>query len=283
MKLWSLRILIFFFTLGVGLTVARFFLSAGTKLLQERYECNLRPVTDAGNTDFLAEFRELPSLDDYYVYRKPKGRLIHFIEDGLFRQSEIVADDGESWLVLNEPGEVVSLKRSIAQVKKLKSVSWPGEEPDAKLSFRSVEMPVLALKPLDDALKPGPVESLFRNGVDGEEISEAYVREFVLGETRFRLRSSFGVTHDNEQLAVLVLESGGINQVIEQRAYTHPPERNIIGNLLWAGDLDADGKLDLYFDEFNEKGYTNTKLFLSSLAGPGELVGFFGSFGAAGC
>jgi hypothetical protein len=56
--------------------------------------------------------------------------------------------------------------------------------------------------------------------------------------------------------------------------------------LVWAGDLDGDGKLDLII-EFDYHG-TNRVLFLSTLAKEGELVGRAGSFNyfpidAAGC
>ena len=56
--------------------------------------------------------------------------------------------------------------------------------------------------------------------------------------------------------------------------------------LLWAGDLDGDGKPDLII---NHGGYgTNIAVYLSSLAKEGELVGFAGNFqysdpSAAGC
>ena len=74
-----------------------------------------------------------------------------------------------------------------------------------------------------------------------------------------------------------------MSQVIKQTYHVPSDERDIVGSLLWAGDLDGDGKLDLYFDEFNEKGFTATELHLSSLAKSGELVKLAASFGMAGC
>ena len=53
--------------------------------------------------------------------------------------------------------------------------------------------------------------------------------------------------------------------------------------LLWAGDIDRDGKLDLYFDQFNEKGFFGVDLYLSSLAADGDLLGLAAGFGSAGC
>lgn len=46
--------------------------------------------------------------------------------------------------------------------------------------------------------------------------------------------------------------------------------------LIWAGDLDGDGKPDLLMN-FTDY-FWDTVLFLSSLAKPGELVGVAGRF-----
>jgi hypothetical protein len=45
----------------------------------------------------------------------------------------------------------------------------------------------------------------------------------------------------------------------------------------WAGDLDGDGQLDLVVN-LDYSGGTMAALWLSSMAKPGELVGFAGSF-----
>lgn len=285
MRLNSLRICTFLFALGIGITAAWFAISSTERVKQERYECNLSiqvPVANKADIDFVPEFRDLPSLDDYNLFLKPKGRLLHNFEDGIYRRSEVVAEDGDAWLVLEQSGETVSLKLGIARVKKLHSISWPGAERDVKLSFKSANTPIFALKDIEH-LAPGTVKSLFRKGVEGEEMSDGFLGALCLDGRTFYIRTSTGLTADQERMAVLVIESDGIKQVIEQRPFAPPPDRNIFGNLLWAGDLDADGKLDLYFDEFSEKGYIHTTLFLSSLADPGKLVGYFGSFGAAGC
>lgn len=53
--------------------------------------------------------------------------------------------------------------------------------------------------------------------------------------------------------------------------------------LLWAGDLDGDGKLDLYLDLSNHYNVSNRMLFLSSRAKPGELLGKTVVFATTGC
>lgn len=230
------------------------------------------------------EFRRLPSFDDYYILRKPHGRLLHPFEGGVYRQSEVVAKDGETWIVLKKDEEQFVLVQSRARVKDLRSISWPGEERDARLSFVGVGDFVFAVNHFN-GIKVGRVETVFiMNEVSSEsEIATNFDREFDVSGTKYRLRVSDGVTRDGEEAAVLVLESQGKVQVIKQIPKSSPPDRDIFGDLIWAGDVDADGKLDLYLDEFNEKGYTGTELYLSTFADDNTLVDFVASFGAAGC
>ncbi|MBL8242314.1 MAG: hypothetical protein JNM66_33115 [Bryobacterales bacterium] len=53
-------------------------------------------------------------------------------------------------------------------------------------------------------------------------------------------------------------------------------------NLLWAGDLDGDGRLDLLFEDTGYNWYS-TRLFLSSAAKPGQFVGEVAQFYGTGC
>jgi len=79
---------------------------------------------------------------------------------------------------------------------------------------------------------------------------------------------------------VLIVSTGNLEQVLrEAPAYDQdgPPL------LLWAGDLDKDGKLDLLMDITNHYNISETALFLSSLARSGELVGKAGTFRTGGC
>jgi hypothetical protein len=177
-------------------------------------------------------------------------------------------------------------------VQKLNSVSWPGDEKDARLTFTSLTTkPLFAIKGINN-LRPGDVDTVYfgRNWAtnnhdvaDDSELSTGYRREFSVGQREYLLRMSTGLMKDGTKLAILVLESDGVKQVIWQSLHVPSDGRDIIGNLLWLGDMDRDGKLDLYFDEFNEKGYTGTYPFMSSFADDGKLVEIAASFGAAGC
>jgi hypothetical protein len=243
------------------------------------------PFTD----DFIPEFTNLPNFEDL-KYTKPTGKLIELLDDGIYRRSEIRAKNGESWMVLTENGGELSFYPRKAKVRQLKTVTWPGDERDAKLSFNVLGTPIIAVGNIE-AIKPGPVTTLFHQkrwaenedgSPDSVEISDGFRREYTLGSNDFVLRTSRGLTSDGTKVAVLILESNGTIQIIKQIRH-FGGDRDIFGDLLWVGDMDGDGKLDLYFDEFNEKGFSYTELHLSSQATQGKLVGFAADFGMAGC
>ncbi len=258
---------------------------------------NAAPIVATSKVkDFVPEFRGLPNFEDAYDghYLDAGEELIQILDDGIYRRSEVVAKSGEKWLVFFDQNGKHSLSESTASVKKLNSVSWPGDEKDARLAFKGIKgigKPVFALKNVR-GLRPGRVNTLFHRPLwkdisesdfQEQELDDGFRREFRLNETSYVLRVSKGLTRDGTEVAVLVLESNGVSQVIKQTYHVPSDERDIVGSLLWAGDIDRDGKLDLYFDEFNEKGFTSIELHLSSYAASGELVGFVASFGMAGC
>lgn len=53
--------------------------------------------------------------------------------------------------------------------------------------------------------------------------------------------------------------------------------------IYWAGDLDGDGKLDLYLDLANHYNVGQYRLFLSSPAEKGKLVKEVANFRFVGC
>ncbi|MBD3278309.1 MAG: hypothetical protein GF388_08420 [Candidatus Aegiribacteria sp.] len=55
-------------------------------------------------------------------------------------------------------------------------------------------------------------------------------------------------------------------------------------SILWAGDLDGDGRMDILLDDlFHYNVYVGYVLYLSSLASPGQLMEEAASFIAVGC
>jgi hypothetical protein len=241
--------------------------------------------------EFEPEFFDLPNFEDDASH-PPDGKLIEMFEDGIYRRSDMYAENGQSWLVLTRSHrKEYELKHLAASVKLLNSVSWPGDEKDARLSFKTDRQIVFAVREID-AVKPGPILTLFdkpsgslnaEGYSDNEELSDGYRREFRIGSNSFVVRTSQGLSKDGTEMAVLVVESGGKSQIVKRMQHVPSDDRDIIGSLYWAGDLDRDGELDFYLSEFNEKGFTLTELFLSSHSKADQLVGVAGFFAAAGC
>ena len=177
-----------------------------------------------------------------------------------------------------------------ANVKKLKTVSFTGDESDAKLTFDKPGKPIIAFRNFK-YVNPGKVVTLYlhpafeENGeqpLTSESMEEGYSREFDLNGTSYTLRVSKGVQKDGTKVGVLVLETNGVKQVIDTSFYNEG-DKIIIGSLLWAGDLNNDGKLDIYIDQFDEKGGFGGYLFLSSAINDSDLVKLVAIWGLAGC
>lgn len=291
MKRWAIGFVVFLLTLGIGTAVAVFFIiSPEAEYIPETVveTVSVQAAQTEAKGAFVPEFRDLPDFDQI-EYRKPPGELIHILGDGVYRRSDVVAKSGEDWMVLTK-NHGFSISKHKANVKRLNSVSRPGDEKDALISFPTLSTPpLIAVKSLR-GVKPGPVLTFhFRNWVadddaesDDSQLSTGYNRKFVIGTRAFVLRTGLGITRDGSKAHVLVLEVDGVKQIVKQMPY-FSGEMEIIGSLLWAGDMDGDRKLDLYFDEFNEKGFTATELHLSTYAENGKLVGLAADFGMPGC
>ncbi len=253
-----------------------------------RYEGWSYPA--AAKDDFDPEFRDLPNFDEIdYPWNDKLIDLMQF-EGGIYRESEVIAKTGENWLTLVERNGETSLVPAKAKVRRLDSTSWPGDEKDVRLSFTKSGYHILALRNVAGVLK-GRVDTVYRQpsqeeidrwGLDLSTMEVGSSSKLDLAAKRYILRASTGKTKDGTELAVLVLTTETQEQVISSVPYARG-EGNFVGNLLWAGDLDRDGKLDLYFEPYNEKGGMGSQLFVSSHARPNELVKMVATFGVAGC
>lgn len=108
-------------------------------------------------------------------------------------------------------------------------------------------------------------------------------RTLSLGDRKYRLR--FENPHspvDGNSVpgpgSSLVLESGGILQTLAH--FENGGDRI---SIFWIGDLDGDGKLDLYLDISGHYNVANKVLFLSSRAKSGKLVQAVAVLTTSGC
>lgn len=108
------------------------------------------------------------------------------------------------------------------------------------------------------------------------------VRSLMLGVQQYTLRLTYVRESTSALLqdSFLLLEQGDLKQVL----YTWPDGfHDGACYLIWAGDLDGDGRLDLYMYLSDHYNVTEHTLFLSSAAGPNRLVGRAAMWRTLGC
>lgn len=291
-------LVVFFSAFAIGVTAYGFSLLAALMWELEADAARKAPVerleivTEKPPTldDFVAEFSDLPRDEDL-VFPNFYERFFDIHNtNGLFRKSETVAKNGEAWLVMFERNGKYQIQRSRARITQLRSVSYPGDETDARVRFPGNGRPVLAFRDIKN-IKPGPVDTVYlsptweeinRRNLPIGPMETGFKRKLDLNGKWYTLRVSTGLTTDKKKIGVLVLEQDSVEQVIA-RNYFEAGSGTIIGDLLWAGDIDGDEKLDLYFDNYSDKGGFSGGLYLSSHADEGELLKLVALFGYAGC
>lgn len=165
------------------------------------------------------------------------------------------AKPGDLWLCIGREGAVFRARHCAIAI-----------EPDDSGSGQ----------PLDAAKMGNPLFLVI--GVEG--LSEGEVPTIASDEVQLsKLGASVTLGPERAVLAVsgreghyeIVFSVGGERQVL---ARTTQLDDINLGRpaLLWAGDLDRDGKIDLLMDVSGHYASMELRLFLSSRAGPGELV-----------
>ena len=231
---------------------------------------------------FTPEIKGLKDFSDNPVYLKYKTKMVDVAWHGYrYRKDEVVAKNGEIWLGLFADESGSYLKNT-----KVKIVE--DDDEGVVIKFKKKNSPLLLLKNAKN-LKEGMVVTLFREkSFDSEDAPDnsntmyrGFMREFQIGERKYTLRTADASTKSGETVLALVLESGNVSQIVTYGRYF---DADYLGNLLWVGDLDGDGKLDFYMNINDyEKGYFGSNLYLSSEAEKGKLVKEIAEFYTAGC
>lgn len=231
--------------------------------------------------EFKPEILGLMDSPDHF-FSKYKIKLVDVARHGnTYRSEEVIAKNGEKWLGFFSGNDGTYLKNTKVKVIQDK------DESEIKLAS-SESQPMFLIKNAKN-IKEGKVLTLFQDNysdeVDFQDRTNVmypdFIREFQLGERKYTLQIKKALTKSGEKMSALVLETEGVSQVVDYNYYF---DGDYLGSLLWVGDLDADGKLDLYMDYNNyEKGSFSSSLFLSSEAAKGKLVKEVANFSTLGC
>jgi hypothetical protein len=221
--------------------------------------------------------------------QEPKpAHSVGLLETGTFHGEEVSARTGERWL-----GLYISEGHSLLVKTRLRVETVHdeiGDAPDEQTGkMVSVDLPLEPIFLVKGAkmLSEGPVNTVVIRKPESEESLERIPPlQLNLAQTQYELKvvgSPDGAKCSEDSFpknAQLVLTSGDSSQVLYSlEGCGNEP----YWYLLWAGDLDRDGKLDLYVSVTYHYNVSQKKLFLSSQAAEGELVKEIAEFETYGC
>lgn len=188
---------------------------------------------------------------------------------GMLHGDEVQARSGEAWLCLMSARDQEELRPCTIEVEQVYDPIMEDDTGKA-VSLRGGGNALVLVRNVP-SLTPGPVRTYFLG--KAHIAPEAYLG--VGGERRLQI----ALQKDKGSYSLILWDSkGNVRQTLREDAF---PDGG--PSLLWAGDLDRDGKLDLLLDISNRYYVSEIALFLSSLAGPGELVGNAGILRSADC
>ena len=207
---------------------------------------------------------------------------------GTFHAGEPRARDGETWLALQVREDGAALVPARLSVRAVHDEMLDAE--GAK-SGREVASPVA------EALMFVRGSGLSEGAVPRAKVAASESRlpndELQLGARTYRIRTTCvpaGTREGQSQLDCDIrLEEGGRSQRLVRMGGYVPQEGGAqLGDdasprVLFAGDLDRDGRLDLLFETSDHYNVSRPVLFLSSKAGKAELVREVARFESVGC
>ena len=216
---------------------------------------------------------------------------------GQFHGDEPVARDGETWLALRASADSASLTSTRLRVQATEDplLDEPGQTSGRRVSS--------ALEPDPDAEGAQVVAYLRGSGLVAGAVRPARILERsqdgappsyridLAGQDhriRTQCRPKRGSQAYSRDCTVVLIASGGAEQVLMRVDGRREGDVTLLGDdaspgLLFAGDLDRDGRLDLIFDVSNHYNVSRPTLFLSSQARDGELLHAASSYESVGC
>lgn len=199
---------------------------------------------------------------------------VRLLLTGQFHGDEISAESGETWYGLFADGDGFKLVATRIEVAIVEDaiMDAEGEKTGKEVSLEFEGEPLFLVRGSED-FQAGPVKTAFRGA---KFLYPGQSEVMTLAPSKYFRLSAFGEALDGLYEAELkdytlkFVQGQGEKQTIVRYEQLYSLDGR--PELLWAGDLDRDGKLDLFFnltDHYNVMGYT---LFLSSKSGEGEYL-----------
>lgn len=208
---------------------------------------------------------------------------------GVWHGEEVSAKHGESWLALLETSLGFELQEVTLSVEIVvdEVIDIPPSKTGKKVSVPEGFEPLVLLRGLSQ-LSPGPVLTI---ASPGESLNITRPKSFLLDESSYLLEFKCAAELIGQELAdcPLQLSDGNKIQALQNYPIYHPSTSKATiasdasPRVLWAGDLDRDGRLDLLLDLTTHYNVSAPTLLLSSMAGKSKLVRPAAIFRTTGC
>lgn len=217
-------------------------------------------------------------------------------QPGTFHGDETVARDGERWLGLRTVGADAALVETTVHVQAVEDEmvdEAPGELTGRQVSSVDGDTIVVFLR--GSGLRAGRVErAVVEPWKDELPLSQPFVLTFRGDAFRIEIQcaSEPHVRHSGQEqyaCAVMLRGPNGSQRLAQWTGYYKSgSDVMTVGDaasqqLLFAGDLDGDGRLDLIYDTSDHYNVSRPTLFLSSHAIHGALLGEVAHQVATGC
>jgi uncharacterized protein YneR len=213
---------------------------------------------------------------------------ITLVETGdFFYNEEVTVKNGERVLGLYVTEGGSSLIESRIRLKPAADPTAPAGEKQMTGVSINVDQPGKPVFLVKGAavLKPGPTSTIYLGGeakehelVNTENLASSKPRKLKLGAKEYQLKVLVRKARTVETLSPdcvelkMALVFDKKTQVLSTEQDVDPVNSPRTWKLLWAGDVDGDGNLDLYVNLSSDGVGDEMKLFLSSQAKPGQLV-----------
>jgi len=214
----------------------------------------------------------------------------------------ISAESGTDWWGIFPDGDGFTLQHAPVTITLVHDSMMDREREmtGRKVTIPQESTPVLLIKGLKEPAE-GPILSATLEPLDWPSEQSTRLRQnaflfpgqshrLTLPTDKVRL-TAVGTAHEDPESRYVYLENYQINmyrgedEKAVSQALTTIPRMGDLGEpyLIWAGDIDRDGKIDLIYDLTDHYIKTHLALFLSSAAKEGELVGLVAEWKWSSC
>ena len=208
---------------------------------------------------------------------------------GTFHQDEVTHASSDDWLALvsTPRGWMLQPVGVVIERDHDPIVDLEGEMTGKRVTAIAVDEPLLLVR--GRRLGPGAVTPAMPDAADLRLQEPATLR---LGGVASTLRYRCNEKVEDEYgffPCALQLVTGTSVQTLATYSSMRDEHNNLLlagsasPTVLWAGDLDHDGRLDLVIDTSWHYNLYAPSLYLSSAAAPGQLVAKVATFSSAGC